>query len=243
MLNWLKRSSAPPGNLPVVDLHSHLLAGLDDGVQSIEEAAQIIEEFHRLGYRKVITTPHVMSDFYKNTPEVILQAKDELIAHLRAKGIPVEIDAAAEYYLDEALMSQLEKKERLLTFGNNYLLFETNFMTEPLNLKEFIFTAQTSGYKLILAHPERYLYLQSDIDKVEDLYNRGVYFQMNMSSISGYYSKGAQQLASKLISNGWVHFVGSDCHNMKHMELLKSSLMHKNFQKLLNLPLQNNSLL
>ena len=243
MLNWFKRSSPSSTPLPVVDLHSHLLAGLDDGVQTIDEAVAIIKEFQSLGYKRLFTTPHVMSDFYRNTPEGIMSALSLLRAELKEQAIPMDIYAAAEYYLDEGLMTKVQQKEKLLTLGDQYLLFETNFMTEPLNLKEFIFALQTSGYRPILAHPERYLFLQNDMDKVEDLFNRGVLFQLNISSLSGYYSKGAQQLANKLVSKGWVHFIGSDCHNMKHMELLKQAVRQSNFQKVLNLPLLNNHLL
>src|SRR5690606_4407837 len=113
----------------------------------------------------------------------------EVKAHLRSKGLEISISAAAEYYLDEVLMKMLSDGERLLTFGDRYLLFETNFLTEPFNLKEFIFLATTKGYKLVLAHPERYMYLQSNPDKVQDLIDRGVFMQMNISSLTGYYSK------------------------------------------------------
>src|SRR5690606_8579722 len=129
------------------------------------------------------------------------------------------IEAAAEYYLDEVLMKRLQEDDPLLTFGNQYLLFETNFMTEPLTLKEFIFLATTKGYRPVLAHPERYMYLQSKFEKAEDLIDRGVMFQLNLASLSGYYSKPAQTTAQKLIDKGFVHFIGSDCHNLQHAQI------------------------
>jgi protein-tyrosine phosphatase len=130
----------------------------------------------------------------------------------------------------------------MLTFGKNYLLFETNFLTEPFNLKDFIFKATTNGYKPVLAHPERYIYLQNDLVKLEDLLQRGVLFQVNISSITGYYSKQAQATANKLIDKGWVHFLGSDCHSIQHVNLINSARQMKYFQKALSLPLLNNSL-
>ena len=136
-------------------MHSHLLAGLDDGVKSHEEAVQLIRNFYRLGYRKVITTPHIMSDFYKNEPEQIIAKAVELNNILQEHEVPVIVEAAAEYYLDENLISKLNAREKLLTFGDNYLLFETNFFSEPYHLNDFIFNAITQGYKPILAHPER----------------------------------------------------------------------------------------
>ncbi len=243
MRNWFKKSSNTEGGIfPVVDIHSHLLPGLDDGVQSFEEAEAIIVRFQKLGYKKLITTPHVMSDFFRNTTEDILAKLSKLNQWLTVKNIPVEIQASAEYYLDEDLLKKIETNSPLLTFGNSYLLFETNFMTEPLNLKEFIFLATTKGYKPVLAHPERYLYIQSNFSKAEDLLNRGVLFQLNISSISGYYSKAAQSVAQKLIDNGWVHLIGSDCHNLQHIQLLEETRSAKYFQKAISLPLLNNTL-
>jgi tyrosine-protein phosphatase YwqE len=122
------------------------------------------------------------------------------------------------------------------------LLFETNFLTEPFNLKEFIFMATSKGYKPVLAHPERYLYLQNNLDRLEDLLDRGVLFQMNMSSISGYYSKNVQVTATKLIDRGWIHFLGSDCHHLQHVKILEAVQRMKYYQKALSLPLLNNSL-
>lgn len=244
MLNWLRkqRPADVSDNLPLVDIHSHLLPGLDDGVQTPEESAAIILEFQRLGYTKLITTPHVMSDFYRNSNDIIIDKLAETNAFIRQKGIAMTLEAAAEYYLDEVLVARVESNEPLLTFGKNYLLFETNFMTEPLNLKEFIFLATTKGYKPVLAHPERYIYLQNSFAKAEDLFGRGVLFQLNMSSLSGYYSKGAQLTAQKLIDNRCIHFLGSDCHNLQHVQLLDSVRRNKYFQKAISLPLLNNTL-
>src|SRR5690606_15835220 len=161
-----------------------------------------------------------MSDAYRNTPEGIRSKLAELNDYLKSKNISIQVEVAAEYYLDEAFNKSIELNQEILTFGNKYLLFETNFMTEPLHLKEFIFMATTKGYQLVLAHPERYLYLQNDISKAEDMINRGVYFQINTSSLTGYYSREAQRTAFKLIDKGWVHFLGSDCHSLQHIRLL-----------------------
>lgn len=229
-------------SLPVVDMHSHLLPGLDDGVQSFEETEAIVLRFQEMGYRKLITTPHVMSDFYRNTNADIINKLNEVNIVLAHKGIDVTLEAAAEYYLDEVLMHRLKADDPLLTFGQQYLLFETNFMTEPLNLKEFIFLATTKGYKPVLAHPERYMYLQSKFEKAEDLIDRGVFFQVNIASLSGYYSKAAQSTAQKLIDKGHIHFLGSDCHTLQHIQLAEETRRNKYFQKAISLPLLNNTL-
>ena len=226
----------------LVDMHSHLLAGIDDGVQTMEQAEEIITSFIGQGYTHLITTPHVMSDAYRNTPAIISEKLVALQSYLQSKNISIRISAAAEYYLDESLFKMLETNQPLLTFGNKYLLFETNFITEPFNLKEFIFLATTKGYKLILAHPERYLYLQNNFLKVQDLLDRGVLLQLNISSITGYYSKPVQQMAFKLIDKGWVHWLGSDCHHLQHAALMIKARQSRYFRKALTLPLLNNSL-
>lgn len=242
MLNWFRRKNVVSENPIRTDIHSHLLPGLDDGVQSFEDTEEIILRFIRAGYQKLITTPHIMSDAYRNTPAGIRSKLAELREYLTAKNIHIQIEAAAEYYLDEAFIKSVELDQEILTFGKRLLLFETNFMTEPLHLKEFIFMATTKGYQLVLAHPERYIFLQNDLAKAEDLINRGVYFQLNTSSLTGYYSREAQRTAYKLIDKGWVHFVGSDCHSLQHIHLLEEAQTSRYYQKALTLPLLNNGL-
>jgi protein-tyrosine phosphatase len=243
VFNWFRKQEEKLLVSPLkVDIHSHLLPLLDDGVKSFEESEEIILRFKALGYKKIITTPHVMSDAYKNTTEGILEKLKSLNEFLHSKDINITVEAAAEYYLDEYLFKLIEDDKQLLTFGKKYLLFETNFLNEPLNLKEFIFLATTKGYKIILAHPERYIYLQNNLEKAQDLINRGVLFQLNISSLTGYYAKSAQQTANKLIDRGWVHFLGSDCHHLQHIKLTEEAQHLKYFKKALSLPLLNNSL-
>jgi tyrosine-protein phosphatase YwqE len=243
VFDWVKKKeTAKDVDRLRIDVHSHLLPRLDDGVQSYEESLDIILHFQALGYSKLITTPHVMSDSYKNTPERILSRLAKLRLYLQNKEIDMEIDAAAEYYLDENVYRLVETDQKMLTFGKKFLLFETNFLNEPFNMKEFIFLATTKGYKPGLAHPERYLYLQNNIDKAQDLLDRGVLFQINISSITGFYSKIVQTTAQKLIDRGWVHLLGSDCHHLQHARLVEEAQQNKYFQKALSLSLLNNSL-
>jgi len=234
------RSKKPFQSPLHTDMHSHLLAALDDGVKTHDEALELIRHFHSLGYRKLITTPHIMSDYYRNEPEQIKKKLAELKDQLVKENIAMEIEAAAEYYLDEELLKKIEDHESLLTFGKSYFLFETNFLNEPYQLKDFIFKAITQGYKPILAHPERYGYMT--MDKAEELRDRGVLLQINIPSIIGFYSKPIQRLAIKLIEKGWVDLLGSDCHNLLYMNLLENAIQDKNFRKAVDLPLLNNSL-
>lgn len=243
MFSFLRSTPKKPSVAILTDIHSHLLPGLDDGVKTVEEAWQIIRRFEDLGYQKLITTPHIMNDYYRNTPEGIQAKKAELLDFLRQQNCIIQLESAAEYYLDETLLQSVDNNEMLLTFGTaRYLLFETNFLTEPYQLKDFIFKITTQRYKPVLAHPERYEYLNKNFDKLEDLRNRGVLFQLNILSLIGFYSLPIQKMAESLIDKGWVDFVGSDCHNDQYSILIEKAQRTKYYRKALDLPLLNHSL-
>lgn len=221
-------------------MHSHLLPGVDDGVKTNAEAFAVIDQLMDMGYEKIITTPHIMTDYYGNTSESISNAFQQFLPLLRDKGYSVPFHCAAEYYLDERLHALATNNEKLLTFGDRYVLFETNSVSEPLQLKEFIFSLTSQGYRPVLAHPERYQYMT--VEKAEDLKNRGVYLQINLLSLIGYYGPPMQKLAEKFIDHGWVDMLGSDCHNMDQIPFLKKVQRSKPYRKALDLPLLNYSL-
>jgi protein-tyrosine phosphatase len=224
----------------LTDIHSHLLPGLDDGVKDFDEALLLIKRLRDAGYKKLVTTPHIMSDTYRNDPVMIQNKLKELILFLAENKIDIKIEAAAEYYLDTWLINEVTESRRLLTFGDNYLLFEMNYMTEPYQLKDFIFKVITQGYKPVLAHPERYQFMT--LEKAEDLHHRGVLLQVNILSFIDHYSKPVRMFANQLVERGWVNFLGSDCHSLRHAKLLEVALKNKYFKKALALPLLNNQL-
>jgi protein-tyrosine phosphatase len=229
-------------NVITTDIHSHLLPNLDDGSKSFEDSLEMIKAFQAMGYKKLITTPHVMADFYKNTAEIILKKLDELKNFLQKNNIEIEIEAAAEYYLDENLIRLLKNEAQILTFGDNYLLFETGFMNKPSQMNAVIFDMQSQGYKPVLAHPERYAYFYDDFEELEALHQKGVFMQLNLNSLTGYYSAEAQKQAELLIKKKMISFVGSDCHRMVHLDSLKTVRPKKIYTKLCELNLLNNSL-
>jgi protein-tyrosine phosphatase len=231
-------------NSVLVDMHSHLLPGLDDGSENIEDSIILIKEFVALGYTKLICTPHIMGDFYKNTPESILDSLLKLQNAVKDAGIEIQLEAAAEYYLDEWFMDRLKNKESLLTFGEGrYLLFETSYINASSYLDEAIYRIKSLGIFPVLAHPERYTYLYHSFDKFIEIYNKEVLFQLNINSLAGYYSKASQEFSKKLIDNNMISFIGSDCHGIRHIEALKKSRLTKAYRKLLQAPLLNNSLI
>jgi protein-tyrosine phosphatase len=234
-----------PANLSVIgcDIHSHFIPGIDDGSKTIEDSVQMIGEMYALGYKKVITTPHIMGDFYRNTPEIILSGLEKVRAALKEANIPVTIEAAAEYYLDYDLERKLDE-EKLLTFGNNNLLFEVSYLNAPENLFHFIFRLQTMGYQPILAHPERYNFWHSNFSKYEALIEKGVKLQLNINSLSGYYSLATKKIAEQLIDRDMISYIGSDCHHMGHIKLIKDVIYENHLKKLMDSgKLLNNALI
>ena len=225
------------------DMHSHLIPNIDDGSKSLDESVDLIQSMKSLGYKKIITSPHIMGDFYKNTPEIILSGLTILKERLKVEHIDMQIEAAAEYYLDEWFIEKLNKGESLMTFGKNYVLFETSYMNEPAQLHQAIFLMRTLGYTPVLAHPERYVYLYGDFSAFKTIYEMDVLFQLNLNSLAGYYSKAAKQFAEKLIDNNMVDFVGSDCHGVRHLDVLKQVKQTSYYKKLAKLNILNNSLL
>lgn len=218
----------------VVDLHSHLIPGIDDGAQTLEESLQLVRGLKSLGYTKLITTPHTMMHLYPNSTESITQGLKVLKSALLKNRIVMDIDVASEYFLDEHLMKLIEKGD-ILTFGDNYLLFEMSYVIHPVNYIEMIKKMIAAGYKPVLAHPERYLYMGNDFSKYVSLRAMGVYLQLNINSIGGFYSSEVQRNALRLIDEGMISFLGSDAHRLRHLESLvrvkQSSAYRELFKK------------
>jgi protein-tyrosine phosphatase len=229
------------------DMHSHLLPGLDDGAETLAHSLELLRELRALGFRKLIMTPHIMGDFYKNTPTTIRAALADLQQAAVEAGLgDVALECAAEYYLDEWLSQKIINGTELLSFGgeHRYLLFETSYMNEPFNLPHTIFALKAAGYQPVLAHPERYTYLYGRFSEIEKLKKEyGVLLQLNLNSLAGYYSPHARRVAEQMIDGGLVDFVGTDTHHLRHTAALASkTVASPYFHKLLALPLLNNTL-
>ena len=223
------------------DIHSHLIPGIDDGSPNMETSIKMVKKFVDLGYKKIVTTPHVMCDYYQNTPDKILKGLDELREELQKQNIKIDISAAAEYNLDDGLQALIDKKE-ILTFGNNHVLFELPFMQEPRNLQEIIFNFQMAGYKPILAHPERYTFWYDEFERYDELKSRGVLLQMNLLSLTNHYSPQTRKVAENMVDANLVDAIGTDCHRIEHLMMLEDHLNLKHMHKLVEKQLLNQSL-
>jgi len=215
------------------DMHSHLIPGIDDGSKTIEESIELIRSLYNLGYKKLITTPHIINDYFKNTPEIISKGLDKIREAVTKAGIPVTIEAAAEYMLDDGFMKKYKAGE-LLTFGNKYLLIELSAYSPPDNLFQVFFDLKLDGYNPILAHPERYHYWHYNIEHYISLKDREIFFQINLPSLAGYYSPEVRKIAEQLIDNNLVDFVGTDLHNNIYLDQVEKSRYSKHLEKLLS---------
>lgn len=223
------------------DIHSHLIPGIDDGVQNIEESIRLIREFSRQGYKKLITTPHIMSDFFKNTPEIIMNGLAQVRDEIHRQKIDIELEAAAEYYIDRNFLESIGK-EPLLSFGKNYVLVETNTINYNDVIRTAFFELRLSGYQPVLAHPERYSYFFRNFDQYFRIRDMEVYFQINLISLTDFYSPEVRQIAERLIKEGLVDFIGSDAHEMRYMEALQKAHSSPFLEKLAHLNLLNEEL-
>ena len=231
---FTKQQALPPANLGVLraDMHSHLIPGIDDGAQTIENSILLIRELHKLGYKKLITTPHIMSDHYKNTPEIILSGLEKVKKALKEENIPMEMEAAAEYYFDFDFEQKVDKQD-LLTFGDNYVLFELSMINEPDFLNRIVFKLKTTGYRPVLAHVERYPYWYDKKEQYEKLVDLGLLLQLNINSLAGQYSPRTRRVAQNLVDRNMIDFLGTDCHNMDYVTVLKKCLTDHHLHKAL----------
>lgn len=205
-----------------VDYHSHILPGVDDGVRSFEDSKKILKEYSRLGVRKVYLTPHVMEDV-PNTPEQLKQRFEELKAFLEGTEYP-ELHLASENMLDGLFSERLERGE-LLPLEGQTVLVETSYYNPPYNMEDLIFRLKSSGYTPLLAHPERYRYME----KSDYLHwrNFGVQFQMNLSSLLGFYGDSARKNAEMLLKENMYDYIGTDLHRYRVLEMYEGAKLSK----------------
>ena len=215
------------------DIHSHLIPEIDDGSKTLTESLKLISGLYKLGFRKIVTTPHIMSDHYRNTPEIIKNGLETLKEAVDKISIPIELYAAGEYYADYNMIEKIAG-EKLMTIPGNYVLFEFSYFSAPQAIENMIFQLQSGGYKTILAHPERYIYWHNNFDFYKSLKDRDVYFQVNINSLVGEYSIPVKKVAEKLIKNNLIEFAGTDLHNEHQLQLLNQALGTESLIELYN---------
>ena len=218
-----------------VDIHSHILPGIDDGAKNIEESLKMISEMKKMGFEKIIATPHTYPGLYDNTTKSIKKSFEKLKKEIT---INKNISFASEYMLDPSLIQKATNKD-FLCIRDNFILVEMSYLSAPRNLYDILFEIMINDYIPILAHPERYSFFHKNFNEYYKLKKVGCLFQLNLLSTTGYYGKNIKVLANKLIEKDLIDFVGSDIHSLKHIKAFERKVLIKN-HKLLEKAIEKN---
>lgn len=202
-----------------VDIHSHLIPGIDDGSSDAAMSATFISKLCELGLEKFICTPHIFMEVYPNSADTIYPALDTLKKELQTRGVTADVSAGAEYMMDPDF-DNLLKKGNLLCLKGNYVLVEMSYQVETRNVEQYIFDLNIAGFQPVLAHPERYIYYHNNFQQYRKLRERGCLLQLNLLSLSGYYGRGVRQIGLSLLKEGLIDLAGTDLHHMRHVEAI-----------------------
>ena len=204
-----------------VDIHNHILPGIDDGAKTVEESIELIKGFGEFGVTDFICTPHIMENYYPNTPETINSSLAILKNGLKMNNLDrVKVRIAAEHMIDSGFEKKLEEN-KIMPLQKKYLLVEMSFLQASINFDESIEKISEKDIFPILAHPERYIYLQDNIGNYKRFKTKGMLLQLNMLSLGDFYGKDVQRVALELIKENTIDFIASDVHNKSQLKSLK----------------------
>jgi tyrosine-protein phosphatase YwqE len=243
LLRLFKNTPTPSGYQALqLDMHAHILPGIDDGAPDLPTAVAMIRAMMTLGFSSFIATPHIYRELYPNTRETITNALQQLKAALREAGVSVHVEAAAEYMIDDQFDTTL-REGNLLTLPGNRVLVEMPTLSAPPTLNEHLFQLQLAGYNPIIAHPERYLFVGKNKNRYHDWVDKGFDLQLNLLSLTGYYGPSVRENAIYLVKNKLLHFAGTDAHHLAHLQLLQKGLKNTDLARFLAAyPLNNSTL-
>lgn len=199
-----------------VDIHSHLIPGIDDGAKTFEDTLRLTKALQSFGTSQCITTPHIIQHLWDNTYKKIKTNEEVTGIALKKNKVSIPFRAAAEYMMDEQFV-KLFQSESLLTLKDKYVLVEMSYINPPIQLYNILFDLQVAGYIPVLAHPERYTFYHNNFEEYNKLKRAGCLFQLNLLSVVGYYGDGITKIAEKLLQKGMYSFVGSDVHHDNHI--------------------------
>ena len=212
-----------------VDIHSHILPGIDDGAKNISDSLKIIKKLKNIGYSKLIFTPHVYPGLYNNEIINISEAYDRV--NKKMKDIDLKVEFAAEYMVDDLLEKKIQNNS-IITIKNQYVLIEMGYLAASKNIYEIIFELKVRGYFPVLAHPERYLYYSKNIREIYKLKKNGCKFQMNLFSLTGFYGNNVKGFLENLLKNNFIDYVGTDIHNSRQLAEFEKKISVKHIQSI-----------
>lgn len=197
----------------MIDIHSHILPGIDDGAPNLERALEMAKLYVDQGVRHVVCTPHILPGVYHNTGPSIRNHVDELQQRIGEAGIPLSLFDGADNHVVGDFVDGL-KSGRLLTLARSrYVLVEPPHHVAPQRLDQLFFSLMTAGYHPILTHPERLTWIEAKYDLICQLAHRGVWMQITSGSLTGSFGRRVRYWADKMLSEGLVHVIASDAHN------------------------------
>ncbi|WP_437372261.1 tyrosine-protein phosphatase [Maribacter litoralis] len=204
-----------------IDIHNHILPGIDDGAKTVEDSIELIKGFNEFGVKDFICTPHIMENYYPNTPTTIQSSLSLLKNALKMNNLEhINIDAAAEHMIDSGFESILSENN-VMPLSKNYLLIEMSYLQASINFDSAVQKIKSSGLFPIFAHPERYLYFHHNKNNYHLFKSNGLLMQLNLLSLSDYYGSEVQKVAKWLLKNNLIDFAASDVHKLSQIEYLK----------------------
>jgi tyrosine-protein phosphatase YwqE len=203
-----------------IDMHSHILPGIDDGSPDVGTSLRFVKALQELGFDQLIATPHIYQELYPNTKTTIFGAKELLQKEMDNSNISLKLGAGAEYMIDQ----DFNMDGSLCTLDQKHLLIEMSYLNESPGISQTIFDLEIKGYKPILAHPERYTFYFKDKSKLKRFKEKGCLLQLNILSVLGYYGKEVKQLAEVLLKDKMYDVAGTDLHHDRHLDTLSGAV-------------------
>ncbi|MGM9476221.1 tyrosine-protein phosphatase [Pedobacter sp. GSP4] len=204
-----------------IDMHSHILPGIDDGSPDVATSLRFVKSLQELGFDQLICTPHIYKELYPNTTETISSARVALQSAMDKDNIAVKLSAGAEYMIDQ----DFNLEEQLCPLDQKHLLIEMSYLNESPNISKTIFDIEIKGYQPVLAHPERYTFYFKDRSRLKRFKEKGCLLQLNLLSVLGYYGRDVKQLAEILLKEKMYDFAGTDLHHDKHLSTLTNAVV------------------
>lgn len=215
------------------DIHNHILPGIDDGAKTVEDSKKLLSSLGEFGVKNFFATPHIMHNYHDNSPATIKTSLAYLKNELVQDGFEgITIEASAEHMIDDNFEAILTKKQ-VMPLGRDHLLVEMSYLQPPINFDTAIEAVKHNRFFPVLAHPERYSFLQGRMRRYNELKQQGMQFQINMLSLGDYYGKEVTRTGIKLLEEGMIDFIGSDVHNMDHIDALKKVTLSKKMVELI----------
>lgn len=207
----------------MIDFHSHILPGIDDGSRSIEQTIRMLKEAKEAGFTKIISTSHYMEGYYESDETERIELLNEVQKNISG----IELYLGNEIYITNNMIDLIQNKQASTINNSKYVLFEFPLSAKSMNDKEVVYRLIENGFVPVIAHPERYSYVQDNPEYIEELAEMGALFQANYGSIIGMYGKKAEKTLKKLLKNDLIRFFGTDSHRIDQVYTKMQKILKK----------------